>query len=135
MFPRRTVLLAPSPAQPHRVTPPGATTGPARGMSGFWTRKINFVQAKHLRETIEENKPAYDLRSSRGTQKLPRVSKRFPIHYFPDIPEIKKQIDAGTLVSSQGRRALLVQRLNRGSTALFFLLHQLAYDLFCSCLQ
>ena len=40
LSPRRTVLLAPSPARPRPVTLPCTTTRPARGMCGFWTRQI-----------------------------------------------------------------------------------------------
>ena len=40
LSPRRTVMLANSPARPCPPTPPCAPTRPARGMSGFWTRQV-----------------------------------------------------------------------------------------------
>ena len=40
MFPRRTSLLAPSPARLRPATPPCAPTRSARGMSGFWIRQV-----------------------------------------------------------------------------------------------
>ena len=43
MFLTRTILLANSLARPRPATPPCAPTGHARGMSGFWTRQVVFL--------------------------------------------------------------------------------------------
>ena len=42
MSPRRTVILANSPARPRPATPPCAPTRSACGMSGFWTRQVRI---------------------------------------------------------------------------------------------
>ena len=42
LSPRRTVLLASSPARPSLANPPCAPTRFASGMSGFWTRQVMF---------------------------------------------------------------------------------------------
>ena len=41
LSPRRTSLLAPSPARLRPATPPCAPTRSARGMSGFWIRQVH----------------------------------------------------------------------------------------------
>ena len=48
LSPRRTVLLASSPARPRPATPMCAPTRRARGMSGFWTRQVLREQYDRL---------------------------------------------------------------------------------------
>ena len=43
MFPGRIILLAPNLARPRPAAPPGASTRPARGMSGFWIRQVSCL--------------------------------------------------------------------------------------------
>ena len=56
LFPRRTVLLANSPARPRPATPPCAPTRPARGMSGFWARQVRYeLDCSCFRKDVQDS--------------------------------------------------------------------------------
>ena len=78
LFPRRTVLLANSPARPRPATPPCAPTRLVRGVSGFWIRQVHFHAGVQLcRVASVASRCSYRPRAVWTTQFWLRIEFRF----------------------------------------------------------